>query len=276
MRRGSLPFDDNGVNGAPSLQGSVEGKSEQDATSDDAEHDDEADNAGDVETGAGMGAVIAKILSTDVGDGDPVLAKRKTKLMRDIEAEEAGDVKRKRKADKLAMAAKLGQQTKTDDTDIEKERNYKNIATRAVVALFNAIAKHQFGRDIVDDASSEPTTVTSATGRSNRVTQQTKTYGDKVAAAKQVQQATQLALNSSGDSKSDVERHEPDVRRQASPQNFTNSWARDDYLMDANHEDDWADDDVDNANDHGNRVKTRKDGADHAFLYSDGRKKARV
>lgn len=276
MRKSTVSCDEDPENGAPLLQGTVAGERKQDATSDDAEHDDDVDNDGDMETGAGMGAVIAKILSTDVGEGDPVLAKRKTKFMREIEAEEGGDAKRKRKADKLAMAAKLGQQTKTDEADIDKERNYKNIATRAVVALFNAIAKHQFGRDSVDDASSEHTTVNSTTSKSSRMTQQAKTYGDKVAAAKQVQLTTQMALNSSKSSKSDSERRETEVRRRASPETFTNSWARDDYLMDANLEDDWAEDDADNTNDHHNKMKTRKDGADHAFLYSDGRKKPRV
>lgn len=180
------------------------------------------------ETGAGLGAAVLKILSTDVS-GDPVLAKRKLK--------EAEPTKRRKvTVDKEAMAKKIGQALRTEDH--AKEKEYRKTATRAVVALFNAISKHQYGQ--ADDASSVFTATTSTSKKS--------AYEEKVAAVKQVQQDTLEQLN-------------------------RNSWAREDYLLDAKAGDGWDEED-----DQAAQKKRRKDDASgtNPFLYSSGRPKARV
>ncbi|CAN0000515.1 unnamed protein product [Ectocarpus sp. 6 AP-2014] len=95
-------------------------------------------------TTGGMGDVMARILGQklDTRVQAPVLAKRKTKTMKEMEN---ASVKRAETRGKsAARRAKMTQQfVIPDHTTTDYERQLKKIATRGVVALFNAISKRQ-------------------------------------------------------------------------------------------------------------------------------------
>lgn len=93
----------------------------------------------------GMADAFSRILSQRLPEAcadAPVLAKRKTKQMKEAEAERA-EVKRLR-LERIARrkVKEVGMHT-PDHRDIEYERSLRRVATRGVVALFNAIAQHQ-------------------------------------------------------------------------------------------------------------------------------------
>ncbi|CAM9151511.1 unnamed protein product [Ectocarpus fasciculatus] len=95
-------------------------------------------------TTGGMGDVMARILGQklDTRVQAPVLAKRKTKTMKEMEN---ASVKRAETRGKsAARRANMTQQfVIPDHTTTDYERQLKKIATRGVVALFNAISKRQ-------------------------------------------------------------------------------------------------------------------------------------
>ena len=98
-------------------------------------NDEEEDNIGD-----GFGNVMQKILNQNVGRKVPVLSKRKTaamkKLTEDLES------KREVKKTRIQRLTEKGKQEIIPDiTSNDRERQLKRIATRGVVALFNAISK---------------------------------------------------------------------------------------------------------------------------------------
>jgi hypothetical protein len=86
-----------------------------------------------ISTLSGMGAAMSKILGRDLPERNPVFTKRKTPLMKELEMGKQMRQK-KRRLDK-----------EIDKTDVRKvtEKAMRKTATRAVVALFNAIATHQ-------------------------------------------------------------------------------------------------------------------------------------
>ena len=101
-----------------------------------------------------MADAFARILGQKLPEGldpdaGPVLAQRKTKQMKEQEAEKS---ERKRmRTDRAAKKAlkEVGLHT-PDFRDIEQERMLRRVATRGVVALFNAIAKQQHALDAGD------------------------------------------------------------------------------------------------------------------------------
>ena len=224
--------------------------------------DDEVESSDSEEevAGSGMGQAMARILGSEVPSGaDPVLAKRKTPMMKalDEREKEAVDMK-KRKVEKEASKKKSKAVIKTDSSKLNFERSLRKTATRAVVALFNAINEHQRGTDDVTSFASESTAKSKKRDRAAK-------YGLKVAAAKDVQRKTAAAIHdlNAKDQESRLVPAEDDDDVPA------NSWARDDYLLDAG-ANEWDDDDDAAANDDTTKAKkpTRKDGKEHAFLYS--------
>lgn len=103
--------------------------------------DDSGDDAVGA-TGAGMGAAISKILRKDVA-GDPVLAKRKTPLMKEFESDKEARQRQKRRRLEREQRRAVGAYAAPEAERVVRERGLKKTASRAVVALFNAIAKHQ-------------------------------------------------------------------------------------------------------------------------------------
>lgn len=112
--------------------------SEDDSEDDKVDHNsqnDEEDNLGD-----GFGNVMQKILNQNVGSKVPVLSKRKTTAMKKL----TEDLESKREVKKIRMqrlAEKGKQEIVPNIISNDRERHLKRIATRGVVALFNAISK---------------------------------------------------------------------------------------------------------------------------------------
>ncbi|CAB1119531.1 unnamed protein product [Ectocarpus sp. CCAP 1310/34] len=139
------------VAGHEASGGGAEERSSSGSSSDDGE-DGGADEGGGGRKGnstpavaaGGMGAVMARIIGQklDTRVQAPVLAKRKTKTMKEMEN---ASVKRAETRGKsAARRANMTQQfVIPDHTTTDYERQLKKIATRGVVALFNAISKRQ-------------------------------------------------------------------------------------------------------------------------------------
>jgi hypothetical protein len=111
----------------------------------DGDEDEEfEDDYGDEEEreprGDGLADMMSKILNQKVGDKVPVLAKRKTTEMKELEGrhEDVERIKRQR-VEKRAEREK--QLVVPDHTSADFEKQLRKLATRGVVALFNAVAK---------------------------------------------------------------------------------------------------------------------------------------
>eukprot|EP00598_Pedospumella_elongata_P003190 CAMPEP_0184972162 /NCGR_PEP_ID=MMETSP1098-20130426/4212_1 /TAXON_ID=89044 /ORGANISM="Spumella elongata, Strain CCAP 955/1" /LENGTH=236 /DNA_ID=CAMNT_0027494395 /DNA_START=53 /DNA_END=763 /DNA_ORIENTATION=- len=92
------------------------------------------------EGGDGLADMMSKILHQNIGTKVPVLAKRKTALMKDIETvhKDNADLKKLRVERRLERTKQM---VVPDASTADFERQLKKLATRGVVALFNAIAK---------------------------------------------------------------------------------------------------------------------------------------
>jgi hypothetical protein len=114
------------------------------------ENDEYPVDEGDVDEGddeeleaVGFGDAMSKILQQNVAeDAAPILAKRTTARMREIQNE-----KNEIKKDRVGAAEKREKERKDNvvpsHATATKDRQLRKIATKGVVALFNAIAKHQ-------------------------------------------------------------------------------------------------------------------------------------
>ena len=88
----------------------------------------------------GLADMMSKILNQKIGDKIPVLAKRKTALMKDADGQH-GDAEKMKKLRLERKAEKEKQLVVPDHTSADFERQLRKLATRGVVALFNAVAK---------------------------------------------------------------------------------------------------------------------------------------
>lgn len=108
------------------------------------EDDDEpASDDGEELEAVGFGDAMSKILQQNVAeDAQPILAKRTTARMREISNE-----KKEAKTVRMSAAEKRAKEQKDvvipDHTTAVQDRKLRMIATKGVVALFNAIQKHQ-------------------------------------------------------------------------------------------------------------------------------------
>lgn len=103
----------------------------------------------------GFGDAMAKVLAQTVGENisAPILAKRTTSQMRSIAA-----AKLEQKQSKVTALQKKKKEEKdlvipSFQSTYEKDRKLRKIATKGVVALFNAISKHQRSFGDMDDSS---------------------------------------------------------------------------------------------------------------------------
>lgn len=107
----------------------------------DAEFEDDSEDEAEREPrGDGLADMMSKILNQKIGDKVPVLAKRKTAMMKEVEGkhEDTERIKRQR-IEKRAEREK--QLVVPDHTSADFEKQLRKLATRGVVALFNAVAK---------------------------------------------------------------------------------------------------------------------------------------
>ncbi|CAN0008811.1 unnamed protein product [Pylaiella littoralis] len=144
-KQGAAADGSSGASGGEDAETSSGSDGEEDGVREGRDGGDQqgAEGAAAASTG-GMGDVMARILSQKLDSRvqAPVLAKRKTKAMKEMENASA---KRAESRGKSAVRrANMTQQfVIPDHTTTDYERQLKKIATRGVVALFNAISKRQ-------------------------------------------------------------------------------------------------------------------------------------
>jgi len=111
------------------------------------EEEEEEEEAGEENEAAGstkdgMADMMSKILNQKTSKVVPVLEKRKTTIMKSIDAErtERAELKKAQAAKSLIRTKQLSQ---PGHSHPEKERALRKLATKGVVALFNAVAEAQ-------------------------------------------------------------------------------------------------------------------------------------
>jgi Rrp15p len=129
-----------------------------DTDDDDDDDDDVAQYERDSDGPTGLASAMSKILGTRIQQGTPsvILSKTTTPLQRmaKVEQEKAKEAKEKRRVNREkkleALHVPLSVATTTHTLgsaglvkELELERAHRRVATRGVVALFNAIAQHQ-------------------------------------------------------------------------------------------------------------------------------------
>jgi hypothetical protein len=119
-----------------------------DETKDDNDGDEDYDDVDPNEIPAhanqdGFAQMLSKILNQNVDKNkivNPVLAKRKTSIMKELEAN-AVDKERVKELRKERELSKKRQLVIPDVSTANYERQLKKLATKGVVSLFNAVAK---------------------------------------------------------------------------------------------------------------------------------------
>ncbi len=105
--------------------------------------------------------MIAKLLQQTNESDVPVLAKRKTPVMKEIEAERMDAINKKKarlsrkKEREGGWVKNPSMQIKQHPSSQDYERNLRKLATRGVVALFNAISKSKKDLDNSENNVSE-------------------------------------------------------------------------------------------------------------------------
>ena len=106
--------------------------------------------------GVGMGAAVARILRKPV-PGDPVLALRKTQLMRELDTDKETQQKQKRRRLDWENKQQIGTRMLLGREEILREKIMRKTATRAIVVLLNAISKRRHLR-LTESADAEGNT----------------------------------------------------------------------------------------------------------------------
>ncbi|OQS03318.1 hypothetical protein THRCLA_04387, partial [Thraustotheca clavata] len=124
----------------------------EDAEENDVDEEMDQDNE---DAAVGFADAMSKVLGQNVDtEKAPILAKRITAQMREISKD-----KSESKVSKLSAKAKKLRDEKDmvipSHATMVQDKSLRMIATKGVVALFNAIAKHQHGQTTVDSKSKE-------------------------------------------------------------------------------------------------------------------------
>lgn len=105
---------------------------------------------------AGFASAMGKIMARDLsGKATPVLAKRKTTQQKQAD-KAAVAVKEDAKKNKAKKKLRKAHLVAPDPLQADFERQLRKVSTKGVVALFNAIAKHQRSIDVVMEDTSKP------------------------------------------------------------------------------------------------------------------------
>ncbi|GAB5032981.1 rrp15-like protein [Nannochloropsis oceanica] len=188
----------------------------------------------------GMADVMARILSQEVKKKAPVLAKRRTPLMKDMEKEKR-ERHRAKEAAEEKRAALNHQLYVPDHKDTERERQLRRIATRGVVALFNAVTKARQAQEDGGDAA------TGKAGGGGKAKDMSKKDFLEMLKSSTSKTGSSAANSSSSSSSSSVSRKGEQKRKGRNPfldetpggqggeEEAEASWAaiQDDYLMTA-------------------------------------------
>jgi hypothetical protein len=98
----------------------------------------------------GFANVLAKILNQNIGNKNPVLAKRKTPIMKEQEAHKKDlRVDKKKREDNKASREK--EMTIPGVDTVDYERQLRKVSTRGVIALFNAIFQAKKDAEVEED-----------------------------------------------------------------------------------------------------------------------------
>jgi len=105
----------------------------------DEEEEEEDDNEEGAQKKEGMADMMSRILDQSVSASNPVLAKRKTAIMKQME-ESKDDRNRLKRARADRKSDREKQLALPDATTADYENQLRKLATRGVIALFNAIS----------------------------------------------------------------------------------------------------------------------------------------
>ena len=156
--KGESPTHIKPSNHAPTKEDHPQSKSNDNSNESDEDDDDVAQYERDSDGPTGLASAMSKILGTRIQQGTPsvILSKTTTPLQRmaKVEQEKAKEAKEKRRVNREkkleALHVPLSVATTTHTLgsaglvkELELERAHRRVATRGVVALFNAIAQHQ-------------------------------------------------------------------------------------------------------------------------------------
>uniref|UniRef100_A0A8J9T4S9 RRP15-like protein n=1 Tax=Phaeodactylum tricornutum TaxID=2850 RepID=A0A8J9T4S9_PHATR len=232
-----------------------------------SEHDDDGDAI--LTKSAGMASAMSRILGTDQGPGSSkttlgakpvVLAKTTTPLQRQAarekESVKAAQEKRRANRERTLQACHVPLSVATtshvDDSnnagaalvqELEQERSHRRVATRGVVALFNAIAQHQ--HQVV-----EPEAPSSQISNKKDSVKKLTKHGflDMIKSKAAAQKEDDMAKTSKGG---------PDSRRTTASDAEKPQWnaLQDDYLM--NPKKNWDQEDSSEEDGSGNESKPR-------------------
>ena len=112
---------------------------DEDEDEDDDENEEDEDEEEEGQKKDGMGDMLSKILSQSVTASNPVLAKRKTAIMKEME-DDKKDRDRLKRLRTQRKTEREKQMEVPDASSADYERQLRKLATRGVVSLFNAIS----------------------------------------------------------------------------------------------------------------------------------------
>ncbi len=141
--------------GSKKAEEPVESTSEEsEVASDEEDDDDDEEEEEEAREGKmdGMADMMAKILNQKTARDVPVLEKRKTAIMKSIDEEREESAKLKKAQQDKAMVRNK-QITLPGHSSIEKEKVLRKLATKGVVALFNAVAEAQRMQKDLEDVT---------------------------------------------------------------------------------------------------------------------------
>ena len=263
--------DDDSDSSKSSNKNSIEDNNDSDGNSSDADADNSDNVSSDKEEdnakgNDGLADMMQKILNQNIpSTKQPVLAKRKTQLMKEIENQK-GEKARLQKLRKERKLRKEKQLVVPDVLSMVYEKQLKKLATRGVVALFNAIAKAK--KDSLAPTEEDDNKVSKASTGVSKIPSKAKP------SLKQITQDNFLQLlNKNDDNKVDNS-----VKSESIKETSDKSWSvlKDNFFVGKNMtlkdwdkevSDDDDDDDNDNKNDN-DKSRSKRKNVD-PFIISD-------
>ncbi len=154
-KKGKQESSDSGEESDKSEELAKNSTDEDEEESQDGDDDDVAEEGDDgVSAKDGMADMMSKILNQRTSRSVPVLEKRKTAIMKTIDAErnERSELRRAQAARQMSRTRQLAQPGLSNP---EKERALRKLATKGVVALFNAVAEAQRVQRDIDNGDGD-------------------------------------------------------------------------------------------------------------------------
>jgi len=138
-RKNTLPREELDEEDDVDKQEEADASDEDGDEDDDDDDEDEDDEEDEGQKKDGMGDMLSKILAQSVTASNPVLAKRKTAIMKEME-DDKKDRDRLKRLRTQRKTEREKQMEVPDASSADYERQLRKLATRGVVSLFNAIS----------------------------------------------------------------------------------------------------------------------------------------